>query len=255
MVNMKLLLEEMTWPEIRDALNDGDDCVIVPVGSIEQHGYHLPLCTDAALGQNAALELAVRLGNALVAPAVRPGLSEHHMAFPGTLTLRPETFRMLLEDYAGCYIRHGFHKIVFLVSHGGNTTACKQILEDLRKKNPDICFAYAAYFPTSEELKEAETVYALPAGANGGHADDRETSEMLVLRPDLVLMERAAPGFTEPLTREHLKLFFDEGAHSLSEVGCIGDPRGAGAARGKWYIKLAADRLAREVREQLSESS
>ena len=102
------LLEEMTWPEIQAAMKNGCDTVVIYAASIEQHGPALPEMTDTILGYAAASDLAKRLGNALAAPLIRPGLSAHHMCFPGSITLRPETFRAVVEDYISAYVHHGF---------------------------------------------------------------------------------------------------------------------------------------------------
>lgn len=113
------LLEEMTWPEIQAAMKNGCDTVVIYAASIEQHGPALPEMTDTILGYAAASDLAKRLGNALAAPLIRPGLSAHHMCFPGSITLRPETFRAVVEDYISAYVHHGFRTIVLASSHGG----------------------------------------------------------------------------------------------------------------------------------------
>ncbi len=84
---MRLLLEEMTWPEVEEAIASGYTSVVVAAGAVEQHGPHLPLLVDAARGDRLAIEVAERLGSALVAPTIRVGCSEHHMGFPGTLKL------------------------------------------------------------------------------------------------------------------------------------------------------------------------
>lgn len=88
--------------------------------SNEQHGPHLAENTDYIFGLEMCRAVAEKMGDALVAPVIRPGLSQHHMRHPGSLTLRPETFRMLVEDYVDCYVRHGFERIVLLASHGTN---------------------------------------------------------------------------------------------------------------------------------------
>ena len=245
-----LKLEEMTWPEVRDALGAGYTCVIVPVASIEQHGYHLAENTDTVLGEACAEMVARELGNAVVAPSVRPGISPHHMTMPGTLTLRPETFRMLLEDYVTCYIRHGFKKIVFLCSHGGNVKPCEQVAAEIGEMHPEVEIIAVADVPTQEELRELERLRGLPVATNGGHADERETAEMLSLRPELVHMERAQAGFCELLTPELLAQFFRDGVASLTKVGCMGDPRTAAAESGVWYRKQAAELLAGRIREK-----
>ena len=95
MSQQNLLLEELTSPEVKRALQDGYATVVVAVGAVEQHGPHLPLLVDAVRGDRLALEVARRLGDALVAPTIRVGCSEHHMAFPGTLSIRPVSYTHL----------------------------------------------------------------------------------------------------------------------------------------------------------------
>ena len=120
MEHMSILLKYMTWPEIQQKLNDGFDTIIINVASVEQHGYHLPECTDEIIGVGLSCGLAEKLGNTLVAPSVIPGLSDYHLPLPGSLSLRPEIFRGILEDYISCYQNHGFERFILLSSHGGN---------------------------------------------------------------------------------------------------------------------------------------
>ena len=248
-----LKLEELSWPEIRDALAAGYRRVLIPVASIEQHGYHLPENTDTILGEAAAMLTAQKLGHTLVAPAVRPGISPHHMAMPGTLTLRSETFRMLLEDYVNCYLQHGFESIVFLCSHGGNVRPCQEVAAAIGAAHPEAEILAVADVPTQEELRALETERGLAEGVNGGHADERETSEMLSIVPELVHMDRARPGFCRPLTPELLTRFFSESVASLTEVGCIGDPTQATAEAGVWYREQAAELLRQRILAQSKE--
>ena len=247
-----LQLEELSWPEIRDAMEAGYTRVIIPIASIEQHGYHLPENTDTVLGEACAVLTAEKLGHTLVAPAVRPGISPHHMAMPGTLTLRMETFRMLLEDYVNCYLQHGFTDIVFLCSHGGNVKPCREVAAAISAAHPEARILTVADVPTPEELRALEAERGLAAGVNGGHADERETSEMLSLVPGLVHMEKARAGYCEPLTPDTLARFFAEGVTSLTQVGCIGDPRPASAEAGLWYREQAAELMCRRI-QALSE--
>jgi creatinine amidohydrolase len=243
-----LKLEELSWTEIRDAMDMGFRCVIIPVASIEQHGYHLPENTDTVLGEAAAVLTAQKLGHTLVAPAIRPGISPHHMAMPGSLTLRLETFRMVLEDYANCYLRHGFRSIVFLSSHGGNVRPCEEVAAAVGAAHPEAEILSVADVPTQEELRALEAERGLAEGVNGGHADERETSEMLSIVPELVRMDRARPGYCKPLTPELLGRFFYEGVVSLTDVGCIGDPTPATAEAGMWYREKAAELLCQKIR-------
>ena len=90
----KVLLPEMTWPEVKAALKE-TNVAIIPVGSCEQHGLHLPVGTDHLLGMTMARTIAKEAG-AVVAPVLWVGYSEHHMGFPGTITLTPNTLAHLL---------------------------------------------------------------------------------------------------------------------------------------------------------------
>ncbi len=116
----KVLIEEMTWPEIKEAMESGKTTAILACGACEQHGPHLPTGTDTYLGTAIAERAARIAGNALVVPTLRPGLSEHHMHFPGSFTLRLGTFVALLEDSCESLARQGFERIVIFTSHGGN---------------------------------------------------------------------------------------------------------------------------------------
>jgi creatinine amidohydrolase len=244
-----LLLEEMTWPEIRDALESGMRTVIIPVASIEQHGYHLAQLTDALLGTHAALALAERWPGTLVAPVIRPGLSAHHMDMPGSLTLRPETFRMMVEDIVACYIRHGFTWIILMAAHGGNIESLNQLAEAMDTQYPQTWIIALPEVPTNTELEMLTRELDLPQGVNGGHADDRETSEMLFLAPQHVRMDKARPGFTGQVTPDKRRELFEQGIMTLSETGVVGDPTQATAERGKWYIEKTTSRLEQALKE------
>ena len=244
----------MTWPDIREALNAGYYRVIIPVASIEQHGYHLPENTDTVLGEAASLLVAEKLGKTLVAPSIRPGISPHHMAMPGTLTFRMETFQMVLEDYVTCYLHHGFKEIVFLASHGGNVKPSQIVAAAVMKAHPGVRIMAVADVPTQEELQELEQERGLPAGTNVGHADERETSEMLSLVPELVHMERAEKGYCKHLTPELQEQFFAAGVASLTKVGCMGDPCPANAEAGIWYRQKAAEFICSKIRDYSGET-
>src|ERR1700761_2589768 len=102
----QIRLELMTYKDVAAALLRGFDTVIVPCGAVEQHGPHLPLCMDADHAEALAELIALRLGRTLIAPAIRVGCSSHHLAFPGTISLRPETFEAICSDYCTGLARH-----------------------------------------------------------------------------------------------------------------------------------------------------
>jgi creatinine amidohydrolase len=112
-------LDRMTWPEVKAEMENGCNTVIVCFGSHEQHGPHLPLGTDAFFGDSIGEGLAKRF-DAFLAPVFRVGCSQHHMGFPGTITLSSETFQKLVFDTTQSLSLHGFEKILLIPTHGGN---------------------------------------------------------------------------------------------------------------------------------------
>ncbi|MDX1494511.1 MAG: creatininase family protein [Longimicrobiales bacterium] len=238
------LLEEMTWPEVGEALEAGRTTVVVAVGAVEQHGPHLPLLVDAARGDRLAVEVARRLGDALVAPTIRVGCSEHHMGFPGTVTLRRNTLEAICLDYAVSLARHGFRRICFVPSHGGNFGPLAEMLPDLRAAVAPSCTvdAYTDLLGFMKLWQEAvREVDPELVERVGGHADLAETSEMLVIRPDLVRTQRADVGHMQTFDDELAERIFREGFRAVTPNGILGDARGATRAVGEACIAAAAD--------------
>src|SRR5215216_4636275 len=125
-----LELDKLTWPEIQAELEAGRDTVVIAFGATEQHGLHVPLATDALLGDELARAVTDRL-DALVAPTVRAGCSSHHLGFPGTLSLEDETFHAIVRDLVRSLARGGFGRVVLLPTHGGNFAPLAAALEKL----------------------------------------------------------------------------------------------------------------------------
>ena len=119
-MNNTVLLEELSWPEVEDALNRGVRTVVIVAASIEQHGPHLPTITDTAIGHAVGERLARKLGNALLAPVIRPACSDHHLAFPGSLSIPEEVFVETVIAYVRSLAPHGFDTFVLFSSHGGD---------------------------------------------------------------------------------------------------------------------------------------
>jgi len=239
-----LILEEMTWPEVEAAITQGTTTVVVAVGAVEQHGPHLPLLVDAVRGDRLAVEVARRLGNAVAAPTIRVGCSEHHMGFSGTLTLRRSTLEAICIDYAVSLARHGFTRVCFVPSHGGNFGPLSEMLPDLRAAVGPSCTVDAyTDLVGFMALWEAAVTEAAPelVGRVGGHADIAETSEILCIRPDLVRAERAAEGHVQAFDDELKDRIFGEGFRSVTPNGILGDARGATEEIGLACIAHAAD--------------
>ena len=247
----RLLLEEMTWPEVADALAAGWTTVVVAVGAVEQHGPHLPLLVDAARGDRLALEVAHRLGNALVAPTIRVGCSEHHMAFPGAISLRRSTLEAVCLDYCVSLARHGFRRVCLVPSHGGNFVPLVEMLDDLKRAVAPEC-EVRAYTDLKGFIQVWSRAVEEVAGKGtlvGGHADIAESSEMLVIRPDLVRRGREEAGYVGGVDDALLERMFRDGFRTVTPNGILGDARGMSEAIGLRCLELGAEAVADALRD------
>jgi creatinine amidohydrolase len=253
-----VLLEEMSWTQIRDAIASGKDTVLLVAGSIEQHGPHLPVMADSLVGKHVAEQAALRLGNALVAPVLQPALAEHHLGFPGTVTLDFEDFLRLLSHYCSSLADSGFRKIVLISSHGGNTDAMIAFAPRIAKRllgRADVYMATgAAGAEDARRRRELAGKYRISLGKMGVHAGWMETSMVLALRPDLVDMTKAERGLDddafylpENAKRNQLR-GFALGVKAYSANGILGDPRGASAEAGRELLNAQIDELVRVVK-------
>lgn len=245
-----LLLEQMTWPQVQEAMERGYTTALVACGAVEQHGPHLPLLVDASHGTRLALEVAERLGNALVAPTVRVGCSDHHMAFPGTISLRPSTLEAVCRDYCTSLAAHGFSRVGLLPSHGGNF----QVLADAVDRLDEAAgphtrvIAFTDLVGVIDLWREVVEEEAGLGHRVGGHADVAESSITLHLHPELVDEERAASGYTAEIREDVLDRILAEGFDSVTENGILGDARGMSARVGERCISALADRMAEYLR-------
>jgi creatinine amidohydrolase len=225
--------DRLSWAEIGGAIDLGKSTVIVVAASTEQHGPHLPTDCDAVYGIEMAVRAARRLGDALVAPAIRPGCSQHHMGFPGTITLPPETFVSTVVAYVRSLAAAGFKRIVLTSSHGGNFEPLSErlpILDEVAKDleisilpvlDLDGWVAALRYVPDRRGLVQEVPVFA---------GDLIETSIMLAVRPETVDMGRVEVGYLGDF--DVAGAFEVEGVKSLSANGILGDPRQASAELG-----------------------
>ncbi|WP_221567781.1 creatininase family protein [Alkalihalobacillus sp. TS-13] len=243
------LLEHMNWPTIKEKIEAGMDTVIICTASVEQHGYHLSELTDTVIGQATGILVAEKLGDALVAPVIRPGLSEHHIPMAGSLTLRPEVYRGIIEDYVTSYKKHGFKKVIIFSSHGGNFTENEKIVKNLQEIHPEMQFSSAlSLMELMELMARFEKKYGLVEGSCG-HGGAMETSVMLHIAPDQVDMDKATPGYIGPMTEDVLNKLFENGIVGLTEVGILGDPRQATAEWGEYFLELFSDEIVKAVQK------
>ncbi|MBW1699905.1 MAG: creatininase family protein [Deltaproteobacteria bacterium] len=254
-----VLMEEMTWREIQQALENGKNTAILVAASIEQHGPHLPTATDTIIGYALAEAVAKTMGNALVAPVIRPALSHHHMDFPGSITLHLKTFLNVLEEYCFSLRDQGFGHIVMFVSHGGNADAVKAFLPGIAKKlgrTLQLLYVYPLE-KNIQSLQEFLSAKGISPAQAGVHAGFAETAVMLFLKPELVNMEKTCPGLTdeafympENIGKSKMDSFI-HGIKSQSEKGILGDPTGASADIGKEIFHRKVKDIVTEIENNL----
>jgi creatinine amidohydrolase len=239
------VLEEMTWPEVRDALEEVK-LAILPVGSCEQHGPHLALSTDIAASEAFARRLTEQVHPiALLAPPLRVGLSSHHLPFPGTLTLRPETFEAVLMEVAESLKQHGIRRLFVVNGHGGNQNALGVVSARMRR-DLGLRMAYSIW-----PMIGAGAVVDDVKGRRVGHACIFETSLMMHLRPDLVRKDQLAEGELQPPLYGDAPTLGIDGFVYWNEVTANGAFEGAPEAQpeiGEKITKAALEGAAAFVR-------
>jgi creatinine amidohydrolase len=240
-------LDKLTWPEVKAQIADGRDTVVLALGATEQHGLHMPLATDALLGDHMARRLADRI-DAFVAPTVRIGCSEHHVGFAGTMSLSEATFRGLVVDLVRSLLAGGFDRIVLLPAHGGNFAPLAAALEQLEESELAHVVALTDLGVLFQIAQLGESEYGVPLSEGGLHAGEWETSLMLTLHPELVKMDRAEAGFTGDL-QEAIASMFSGGVASISENGAIGDPARASEEHGRRYWDVVDQLVAEQVQD------
>lgn len=235
------VLARLTWPDAAEALARAR-LALLPVGSLEQHGPHLALDTDLAVADAFARRLEADLGDeALLCPPMHYGLSEHHMGFAGTITLRPDTLMALVLDVAESLARWDLRRVLVVNGHGGNIDALRLVSRRARRDHGTLVAALMWAQLASDEIS------ARAASRSYGHACEIETSVVMTLAPDRVFPERiAGPAgrrSAEPLT-DPPRALVDQAVwmDEWSSDGALGDPRLASAELGEAVVGVAYDR-------------
>jgi creatinine amidohydrolase len=249
-----LEMEELTWPEVKDALSQGWTRALIAVGSTEQHGPAIALASDSLQGEALGEAVARELGRTLLAPTVRLGVAPHHLGFPGTLSVRPGVLIELLLDQCRSLAAHGFTDVLLLPTHGGNFEA---VAETARRAASEVAgtrvlgFSDAAAYLSA--MRRVTDQLGVPKEVAGGHAGQMEASIVLAIRPESVRLDRAAPGYLgDPdLLPESAAA---QGYHTVTPNGAVGDPRGATAEKGRAYLTALTETVAAAFRRELEPS-
>jgi creatinine amidohydrolase len=209
---MITLLENLSYPEVEEYLKK-KDIILVPTGSVEQHSPYGLIGTDFITAEAVARKIAETM-HILVAPTVKYGVSPHHMAFKGTVSLRPDTMIMLISDIIESLVAHGFRRIVFINGHGGNISSIKIAMERLKARMIEGCFEVISWYEMEEVRQLSIDLFM---GQEGHHATPCEVSITRHLRPKAFKtkpvneLRVANPKYYWPLTCEEMKKVFPDG--------------------------------------------
>lgn len=239
----------LTWAEMNDAIAM-QKVVILPTGSTEQHGRHLPLDVDVFLAESVCLEAGRRAPEKiLVLPPIAYGLNLHHIDFPGTIHIEPEVFIAFCLNITKSVAYHGFRKILLVNGHGSNTPLIDLVARRTTLETDSICGALG-YFPLA--MDAFNRIKDTPVMA---HADEFETSLYLHLAPERVQMDKAGAGddvvgkfvssdsvYTNPVR-------FNDYWGRWTNLGVHGDARTATAEKGKVIFEAAVNGLIEVVTE------
>jgi len=243
------LWEELTGPEIKE-LNKKMDMVIIPVGATEQHGPHLPVCTDALLPTQVAYAISAETGIAVL-PTIHYGDSQTHKRLDATIWLRSETLHNWIYDICKCVYEQGFKKILIINGHGTNVWPLHTAWSNLRFDLPDIQIKIGDntiyQFISEKDKKELEEIKKLDTYEY--HAGTSETSRVLYHRPDLVHMDRAVDW---PMLKPHGALF-DYRVDQISESGVCGRPSKATKEIGEKLFGITVRTYLKWINEAFKE--
>jgi len=248
-MKQNVLLENMTWEEVLKKIEEGYSTAIIPIGSVEQHGPHLPLGTDTYVAMTIAEDAATKT-KSIVIPPIWCGFSPHHMVLPGTITIRPEILIEFLYDVVQSLALHGLKNFVLLNGHRLVNISWMQIAAERLKRTLKVnVIIFDPAFMSKEIIPE------LGFGSIG-HADAIESSHMWARYPQLVKMEKAidfgAPSkplyHVDPAASEDTLCYVpsslqEASVHVHESKGVSGFPTQSDIDKGKIYHQHLVNRL------------
>ena len=236
-----MLLENFSYPEVEAYLEE-KDTILLPIGSVEQHSPYGLIGTDF-INAEAVARLAGKEMGILVAPTICYGVSSHHMAFKGTVTLHPDTLISVLTDIAKSLVAHGFRRIIYVNGHGGNINSLQASFERLKNDNVPGRFDVVSWYSSGEVQKLCKNFFK---DNEGHHATPGEVSISRYLRPDAFEgkpdheQEVAKPKYYWPLTADEMRRVFPDGRMESA-------PWLATAEHGAKILKAAAADLKKKI--------
>jgi creatinine amidohydrolase len=207
-----MLLENLSYPEVELYLKK-TDIILVPVGSVEQHSPYGLIGTDFITAEHVARQAGEAL-DILVAPTLCYGVSPHHMAFPGTVSLSPDTLIAVVCDLVRSLVTHGFRKIIFINGHGGNIAPIQVALVRLKEKSVPGIFQLTSWYALPGVSEICTELYQ---DNDGEHATASEVAVTMSNRPRVFNNKATKPKTVErlnynwPLSAEEFKNTFPDG--------------------------------------------
>ncbi|NEO30551.1 MAG: creatininase family protein [Symploca sp. SIO3C6] len=244
----------LTWTDIQGMANKENVVIIQPVGSIEQHGPHLPIIVDSAIGLGVLGKALAKLEQDIPAyalPNLYYGKSNEHWHFPGTITLSAQTLLAVLMEMADSIYRAGFRKLVLINSHGGQPQVMEIAARDIHQKYEDFLVFPLFTWRVPSIVKELATEKELEFGI---HAGDLETSLMLSILPEQVRMEKAVKEYPHALPEDSLlsmegKLPFAWVTRELTKSGVLGDATVATTEKGDRLLESVSDSWVKVIKD------
>ncbi|MGE0756196.1 MAG: creatininase family protein [Pirellulaceae bacterium] len=247
--NTEYRYNRLTWSEMNDAIEQ-QKLVILPTGSTEQHGRHLPLDVDVLLCESVCLEVGRRSPDkVLVLPPISYGLNLHHIDFPGTIHIEPDVFIAFCLNITKSVAYHGFQKILLVNGHGSNAPLIDLVARKTVLETQSLCFATGYYWfllQEFEKVRESEVI---------AHADEFETSLYLHLAGDRVQMDKAVKDddrrgkFVSSDSTANYGVRFNDFWGRWTRTGVHGDPTKATAEKGRVIFEAAVHGLTELVDE------
>ena len=217
-----------TWSQIA---NRESTVLLLPLGSCEQHGPHLPLDTDTQIAQHLCAQAAQQDNRILIAPSLSITASGEHAGFPGTLSIGTDALtQVLIEIVRSADWCNG---VVFVNGHGGNTDAVNAAVRTLKSEQRNV----ASWWPRIEH--------------GDAHAGASETSMMLAIHPEQVNMAKAEVGATQPLSQLETQLR-SGGVRAVSVNGVLGDPTTATSQHGLSLLSQLTQDLVTFINEHMN---
>jgi len=249
------IFAKMKWPEINQAAAE-NRVVVIPAGTLEDHGLHMPVDTDVVIAEEICRRLTTKMSDVTVLfPPIIHGYSPHHIDGPGVITIRWDTFIESTSQILSSLGYHGFRKVLIVNGHGSNVPVLDVATRQANVQNPDMQCAFTSWW----SLKEVQDVVRKFRESNWtGHACELETSAYLAIADEYVDMSKAVEDFNPYLTKHFWSdlasqtpegedfanpISLKEYWSTLCETGTMGDPSSSTAEKGELMLSTAAREL------------